>query len=55
MSNTVKTYGTLDIQTLKNKKGKIISSKDALRDVKAIEWGEEVLRGEKKIIATKEN
>jgi len=54
MSNTVKTYGTLNMHSLKNKKGKIISSKDALRDVKPIEWGDEILRGEKRIIATKE-
>lgn len=40
---------TKDIQRT-NKNSKIISSKDALKDVIPFEWNEEVLNGEKKVI-----
>ena len=35
---------------LKNKNRKIISSKEALKDVDKIKWSNEVLNGEKKVI-----
>lgn len=54
MSNAMKQYGTLDLQVLASKKSKIVSSQEALKDVKPIEWGNDVLRGEKRVIATKE-
>lgn len=54
MSNAMKQYGSLDLQTLSGKKGRIVSSKEALKDVKPIDWGKDVLRGEKRVIVTKE-
>ena len=36
------------------KKRKIISSDEALKDIIPIEWDDEVLRGEKRIIVTNE-
>ena len=53
MSNAVANCNALDLSVLMQKKGKIISSAEALRDVKPIEWEEEILRGEKKITVTK--
>lgn len=53
MSNAVVKYSAIDLQSLMGKKCKIISSEKALKDVKPIEWEEEILRGEKRVIATK--
>lgn len=54
MGNAVKQYDSLDLRVLMGKKGRIVSSKEALKDVKPIEWGKDVLRGEKRVIVTKE-
>ena len=54
MSNAVKQYGSLDLRALMGKKGRIVSSEEALKDVKPIDWGKDVLRGEKRVIVTKE-
>lgn len=48
MENAVAGYKALDIQALKGKKRKIVSSADALKDVTPIEWSDEVLLGKKK-------
>ena len=53
MSNAVVNYNALNLGTLMKKKGRIVSSEEALRNVKPIEWGEDVLRGERKITVTK--
>ena len=49
MSNTMKKYTALDLQILTKKKGKIVTSEEALKDVQPVEWGEDVLRGRKKV------
>lgn len=54
MSNAMKQYGSLDLQALSGKKGRIVSSREALKDVKPIDWGKDILRGEKRVIVTKE-
>lgn len=43
-----------DLQMLSGKRQKTISSKEALKDVKPIDWGEEVLTGKKKVVVTKD-
>ena len=53
MSNAVVNCNALDLGTLMKKKGRIVSSEEALRDVTPIEWGADVLRGERKITVTK--
>lgn len=52
MDKKTATYATLDLQALSRKKGKFISSEEALKDVVPIDWGDEVLRGEKKVTIT---
>lgn len=42
-------YNTLDLNNLNNKKTKIVSSEEALKDISPINWSKEVLSGEKKI------
>lgn len=37
---------------LKNKKRKVISTEESLKDVTPIEWSEEVIKGDKKINIT---
>lgn len=51
MGNVMTPYATLDLQSLMQKKGKIVSSEEALRDVKPIEWEKQVLQGRKKVVA----
>lgn len=53
MGNAVINRSVLDLNALMSKKSKIVSSKEALKDVKPIDWSDEVLRGEKKVTATK--
>lgn len=45
-------YAHFDLQTLANKKSRIISSEEALKDVIPIDWGSEVLDGKKKVLVT---
>lgn len=40
-------YRKLDMSKLANRKHKIMSSKEALRDVEPMKWSDEVLNGEK--------
>lgn len=47
-------YVAFDLQMLSGKRQKTISSKEALKDVKPIDWGEDVLSGKKKVIATRD-
>lgn len=53
MSDVMEKYAALDLQALMRKNGKIISSKDALKDVQPAAWGEDVLQGKKKVAVTK--
>ncbi|MCM1134996.1 MAG: hypothetical protein NC400_05410 [Clostridium sp.] len=46
-------HATLNLQALKQKKGKIVSSQETLKDVKPIAWGDEVLKHGKKITVAK--
>lgn len=46
-------HATLNLQKLKQKKGKIVSSQEALKDVKPMIWGDEVLKNGNKITVTK--
>lgn len=46
--NTV-SYTPLDLQCLSQKKCKIVSSKEALKDVKPIKWSNDILTGKKKV------
>lgn len=50
--NTVEGYATLNLKTLLGKKGKIVSSEKALKNVDPIDWGHEILDGEEKITVT---
>lgn len=52
MSNVMERYATLDLQALSRKKGKIVSSQEALRDVKPVEWDKDVVQGKRKVIVT---
>lgn len=54
MCNVKTEYNTFDPKSLMEKKRKIISSDEALKDIIPIEWDDEVLRGEKRIIVTNE-
>lgn len=40
----------IDMSIIKSKKGRIITTEEALRDVKPVDWGRDVLDGEKKVI-----
>lgn len=40
---------SLDLEKIKEKLGKPISSKDALKDITPIKWSKDVLEGKKKI------
>lgn len=53
MGNTVVKYNTLDLCTLMGKKSKIVSSEEALKNVKPIEWSDDVIQGKKKVLVTK--
>lgn len=54
MSNVMERYATLDLQALSRKKSKIVSSQEALRDVKPVEWDKDVMQGKRKVIVTQE-
>lgn len=45
-------YARFDLQILANKKSRIVSSEEALKDVVPIDWGSEVLEGKKKVLVT---
>ena len=45
-------YQPLDLELLKSKNCKVITTKEALKDVTPIDWGDEVLNGETKVIIT---
>ncbi|CAK7084383.1 hypothetical protein [Tissierella sp.] len=45
-----KKFKSLDLDKLKDKKSRIVSTKEALSDVTSINWSEEVLSGQKKIM-----
>ena len=53
MSNVMEKYATLDLQVLMRKNGKIISSEEALKDVRPVDWGKDVLQGKKKVTVTR--
>lgn len=46
-------YATLNLNLLKSKKSKIISSQEALAAVTPIDWDNEVLAGKRKIVIGK--
>lgn len=52
MNNTA--YAILDMDLIRSKKTKYISSEEALKDVVPIEWTDEVLSGKKKVELTLE-
>lgn len=54
MSNVMERYATLDLQALSRKKGKIVSSQEALRDVKPVKWDKDIMQGKRKVIVTQE-
>ena len=48
-------YPALDMNMIKSKQRKTISSKDALQDITPIEWGDDVTAGRVKIYVTELN
>lgn len=44
-----KKYAKLDLSMLSNKPSKIVSSKEALKDVTRFDWAQEVTNGNKKV------
>lgn len=54
MSNMAEKYSTLDLCALMKKKSKVVSSGEALKDVKPVEWGKEVTEGKRKVLVSKE-
>ena len=44
------TYKPLDLGKIKDKKGILVSTEEALKDVTSIEWDEDVLNGSKQVI-----
>ena len=53
MSGNLKPIQRLDLEKLKSRITKVISSEEALKDVEPMEWPEEVLSGKKKVIITR--
>lgn len=47
-------YKKLDMSKLKFREHSIISTEEALKDVTPIDWPEDVLNGDKKVIISKE-
>lgn len=45
-----KKYEGINLDILKSKKSRIISSEEALKDVVPIEWSDEVLEGKEKVV-----
>mgnify|MGYP006922132219 CR=1 FL=1 len=54
MDNSVMSYAALDLHSLSKKNIKIVFSKDALKEIVPIAWGEEVLQGRERVIAAEE-
>ena len=52
MENIV--YKPLDMKKINNKKSLFVSTEEALSDVSIIEWDDEVLNGNKKVILVDE-
>ena len=53
MGENSKPIQRLDLEKLKSRITKVISTEEALKDVEPMEWSEEVLSGEKKVIITR--
>ena len=53
MSENLKSIQRLDMEKLKSRITKVISTEEALKDVEPMEWPEEVLSGKKKVIITR--
>lgn len=53
--NNTECYNVFDINMLMEKDGEIVSSAEALRDVKPVEWDDDVLQGDRKVIVKKKN
>jgi hypothetical protein len=52
MSESRTEYKRLDINKINSRITKIVPMEEALKDVAPIEWSDEVLSGEKKVIVT---
>ncbi|MFR8346869.1 hypothetical protein [Mediterraneibacter gnavus] len=48
------TYRRIDFGKIRNRNTKIVSSEEALKDVKPIEWSEDVLNGKRKVTIKKQ-
>lgn len=48
------TYRRLDFGKIRNRNTKIVSSEEALKDIKPIEWSEDVLNGKRKVTIKKQ-
>lgn len=53
MSENLKPIKRLDMEKLKGRITKVISTEEALKDVEPMEWPEEVLSGKTKVIITR--
>ncbi|MBQ4558799.1 MAG: hypothetical protein IJA54_00555 [Tyzzerella sp.] len=53
MSANLKPIKRLDMEKLKSRITKVISTEEALKDVEPMEWPEEVLSGKTKVIITR--
>lgn len=53
MNNNLESNRRLDIERLKSRITKVISTEEALKDIEPMKWPEEVLNGEKKVIITR--
>ena len=50
----IKQVEGLDFSKISNRNTKIVSSEEALKDVKPIEWSEDVLNGKRKVTIKKQ-
>ena len=53
MGENLKPIQRLDMEKLKSRITKVISTEEALKDIEPMEWPEEVLSGKKKVIITR--
>lgn len=53
MGSSVMSYAGLDLHSLGKKNVKVVSSREALKDVEPITWEDDILQGRKKIMVTK--
>lgn len=53
MSENLKLTQRLDMEKLKGRITKAISLEEALKDIEPMEWPDEVMTGEKKVIITR--